>query len=103
MAVQNDLRRLVSAEFCELRGSGAKSSEFTTIVALVLRHGVRRFWRSAGTKCVSSGSALRFDSPNNAVAAIIRPARDDDFLPALRRRSVMAGRPVSRSGRRYLD
>ena len=43
MAVQNDLRRLVSAEFCELRGSGAKSSEFTTIVALVLRHGVRRF------------------------------------------------------------
>jgi hypothetical protein len=102
MAVQNDLRRLVSAEFCELRGSGAKSSEFTTIVALVLPH-ASAVSGGLRTKCVSSGSALRFDSPNNAVAAIIRPARDDDFLPALRRRSLMAGRPVSRSGRRYLD
>ena len=103
MAVQNNLRRLVSAEFCGITRKRCEEFGIHDQVALVLRHGVRRFWQSAGTKCVSSGSALRFDSPNNAVAAIIRPARDDDFLPALRRRSLIAGRPVSRSGRRYLD
>ena len=46
---------------------------------------------AAGTKCVSSGSALRFDSPNNAVAAIIRPARIGQAIVRVRRGRARRG------------